>query len=180
MGNTVESGAETNESRQPSRLFYGWWVVLAASVQGFFGVGIVISGFLVFFLPIQNELGLSSASMSLIIGLAWAISGVVAPAAGWLSDRFGTRRMVLAGGLITGIGIMLLSFSTGYWQLVLFYSVLVSIGRVAGVTPTLMTTVNQWFIDKIPGMRMLVVEVADIREETACLDCQPIAQAHRL
>ncbi|MDA1219887.1 MAG: MFS transporter [Chloroflexi bacterium] len=126
--------------------FYGWWVVLAASVQGFFGVGIVISGFLVFFLPIRNELDLSSAAMSLVIGLAWAISGVVAPAAGWLADRFGTRRLVLIGGLLTGVGLVFLSFSTSYWHLLLFYSGIVSIGRVMGTTPTLMISVNQWFV----------------------------------
>ena len=136
----------SNNLRRPSRLFYGWWVLLAASIQGFFGVGIVISGFLVFFLPIRDDLDLNSASMSLIIGLAWAISGVVAPAAGWLSDRYGTRRLVLIGGLVTGLGLVLLSFSTSYWHLLLFYSGVVSIGRVMGVTPTLMITVNQWFV----------------------------------
>lgn len=136
----------SNNLRRPSRLFYGWWVVLAASIQGFFGVGIVISGFLVFFLPIRDDLDLNSASMSLVIGLAWAISGVVAPAAGWLADRYGTRRLVLIGGLVTGLGLVLLSFSTSYWHLLLFYSGVVSIGRVMGVTPTLMITVNQWFV----------------------------------
>ena len=119
---------------------------MAASIQGFFGVGIVISGFLVFFLPIRDDLDLNSASMSLVIGLAWAISGVVAPAAGWLADRYGTRRLVLIGGLVTGLGLVLLSFSTSYWHLLLFYSGVVSIGRVMGVTPTLMITVNQWFV----------------------------------
>jgi sugar phosphate permease len=136
----------SNNLRRPSRLFYGWWVVVAASIQGFFGVGIVISGFLVFFLPIRDDLDLNSASMSLVIGLAWAISGVVAPAAGWLADRYGTRRLVLIGGLVTGLGLVLLSFSTSYWHLLLFYSGVVSIGRVMGVTPTLMITVNQWFV----------------------------------
>jgi len=43
----------SNNLRRRSRLFHGWWVVLAASIQGFFGVGIVISGFLVLFLPIR-------------------------------------------------------------------------------------------------------------------------------
>ena len=136
----------TNNLGRPSRLFYGWWVVLAASIQGFFGVGIVISGFLVFFLPIRDDLDLNSASMSLVIGLAWAISGIVAPAAGWLADRYGTRRLVFIGGLITGLGLVLLSFSTSYWHLLLFYSGVVSIGRVMGITPTLMITVNQWFV----------------------------------
>jgi sugar phosphate permease len=121
-------------------------VVLAASIQGFFGVGIVISGFLVFFLPIRGDLDLNSASMSLVIGLAWAISVVVAPAAGWLADRYGTRRLVLIGGLVTGLGLVPWSFSTSYWHLLLFYSGVVSIGRVMGITPTLMITVNQWFV----------------------------------
>jgi sugar phosphate permease len=121
-------------------------VVLAASLQGFFGVGTVITGFLVLFLPIREELHLSSASMSLVIGLAWAISGVLAPVSGWMCDKFGTRRLVLIGGLVTGLGMILLSFSTSFWHLLLLYSGVVAIGRLGAVSPTLMTTVNQWFV----------------------------------
>lgn len=163
--------------RRPNGLFYGWWVVVAASVQGFFGVGIVISGFLVFFLPIRTDLNLSSASTSLVIGLAWAISGVVAPAAGWLADRFGTRRMVLGGGLVTGAGLILLSFSSSYWHLILFYSFVISIGRVAGVTPTLMTTVNQWFVRR-KALAISILSTCYVSGGAAVVPLLALSNAH--
>ena len=132
------------------RFFYGWFVLIAASIQGFFGVGTVISGFLVFFLPIQSDIDINAASMSLVIGLAWAVTGLVAVPAGWVADRFGTRKLVLYGGVITGLGLVMLSYSQSYWHLLLFYSGVVSIGRVGALSPTLLTVVNQWFVRRKP------------------------------
>ena len=80
--------ANTDTGPASARFFYGWLVLIAASIQGFLGVGMVISGFLVFFLPIQSDIDINAASMSLVIGLAWAVSGVVAVPAGWVSDKF--------------------------------------------------------------------------------------------
>ena len=110
----------------------------------------VISGFLVFFLPIQSDIDINAASMSLVIGLAWAVSGVVAVPAGWVSDKFGTRKLVLYGGVITGLGLIMLSYSQSYWHLLLFYSGIVSVGRVGALSPTLLTVVNQWFVRRKP------------------------------
>ena len=132
------------------RFFYGWLVLIVASIQGFLGVGMVISGFLVFFLPIQSDIDINAASMSLVIGLAWAVSGVVAVPAGWVADKFGTRKLVLYGGVVTGVGLIMLSYSQSYWHLLLFYSGVVSIGRVGALSPTLLTVVNQWFVRRKP------------------------------
>ena len=59
------------------------------------GVGVTISGFPVFFLPIREELGISATAMSLILSLAWAQSGSIAPLTGWMADRIGTRILIL-------------------------------------------------------------------------------------
>lgn len=142
--------ANTDTGPASARFFYGWLVLIAASIQGFLGVGMVISGFLVFFLPIQSDIDINAASMSLVIGLAWAVSGVVAVPAGWVSDKFGTRKLVLYGGVITGLGLIMLSYSQSYWHLLLFYSGIVSVGRVGALSPTLLTVVNQWFVRRKP------------------------------
>ena len=130
----------------PRSWFYGWRVLLASSLMGSVGIGITISGFPVFFLRIREELNLSSTEVSFLIGFAWAQSGVVAPLMGWLADHIGPRRLVLAGGLTCGTGLILVSFADNIWQLLLFYGVVVAIGRTAAFNPTLMATVNQWFV----------------------------------
>ena len=114
--------------------------------MGSVGIGITISGFPVFFLPIREELGLSSTQVSFLIGFAWAQSGVMAPIIGWLNDRIGPRTLILGGGLTCGVGLILVSFADSFWQVLIFYGVVVAVGRTAAFNPTLMATINQWFV----------------------------------
>jgi len=132
--------------RRRGRLFYGWRVLAAAALQGMFGGGTAHSGFSVFFLPIQRDLGLSYTSMSLVFSLARGEGGASGFVLGWLVDKVGSRPMVLIGGLTAGIGMVLLSQVHAYWLLLLVYVGVVSIGRSAGMGQTLMAAVNQWFI----------------------------------
>ncbi|MCH7712852.1 MAG: MFS transporter [Chloroflexi bacterium] len=121
-------------------------MLAAASVQGMFGNGAISSGFPRFFEPIRSDLGISYTSMSLVFSLARAEGGMGSPLVGWLVDKFGSRPMILFGGLTAGIGLMLLSRADTYWQLVILYVGIVSLGKTAGLGQTLMATVNQWFV----------------------------------
>lgn len=147
---TRSSGARTAEAgttqRRQGRFFYGWYVVAVACLQGMFGNGAISTGFPRFFEPIRTDLGINYAAMSLVFSLARAEGGLGAPLVGWLVDKFGSRPMILFGGLTAGIGLMLLSFAQEYWQLVVLFVGVVSVGKTAGLGQTLMATVNQWFI----------------------------------
>ena len=127
-------------------LFYGWWVLLAAGGLGFLGFGALIPGFLVFATPMRGELGISAAQFAFVVGAAWAVGNVASLGAGWLADRYGGRRLVLAGGLLCCVGFGAVSGVGSYWQLLLLYSGVAAIGRGIGVVPNLMTVVNQWFV----------------------------------
>lgn len=142
----MKSDTEVSGARRPNRVFYGWWVLAATSIQGMFGNGAISSGFPRFFEPIRGDLGISYTSMSLVFSLARAEGGMGAPLVGWLVDKFGSRYMILFGGLTAGVGLMLLSRAETYWQLVILYVGVVSIGKTAGLGQTLMATVNQWFV----------------------------------
>ena len=144
---TSPNPAETGTTqRRQGRFFYGWYVVAVACLQGMFGNGAISTGFPRFFEPIRADLAISYAAMSLVFSLARAEGGLGAPLVGWLVDKFGSRPMILFGGLTAGIGLMLLSFAQEYWQLVLLFVGVVSIGKTAGLGQTLMATVNQWFV----------------------------------
>ena len=137
---------ESARRPRPGRIFYGWRVVAVACLQGMFGNGAISTGFPRFFEPIRGDLGISYAAMSLVFSLARAEGGLGAPLVGWLVDKFGSRPMILFGGLTAGIGLMLLAFTQEYWQLVLLFVGVVSVGKTAGLGQTLMATVNQWFV----------------------------------
>ena len=143
---TTTPGQTGTTQRRQGRFFYGWYVVAVACLQGMFGNGAISTGFPRFFEPIRADLGISYAAMSLVFSLARAEGGLGAPLVGWLVDKFGSRPMILFGGLTAGIGLMLLSFAREYWQLVFLFVGVVSVGKTAGLGQTLMATVNQWFI----------------------------------
>jgi MFS family permease len=84
--------------------------------------------------------------MSLVFSLARAEGGAGGPLVGWLVDKFGARPLVFIGGLTAGIGLMLLSRADSYWQLVILFAGVVSLGKTASLGQTLMAVVNQWFI----------------------------------
>ena len=118
----------------------------AASFLGMFGNGAISQGFPRFFTPIRTDLGLTYTQMSLVFSLARAEGSVGGPLVGWVVDRFGARPMILAGGLTAGIGTILLSYADSYWELLVLFSFLISMGKSAGFGQTLMAAVNQWFI----------------------------------
>ena len=91
-------------------------------------------------------MGLTSAQMSLVFSLARAEGSAGGPLVGWVVDRYGARPMVLAGGLMAGIGTILLSRADSYWELLVLFSGIISLGKSAGFGQTLMAAVNQWFI----------------------------------
>ena len=97
-------------------------------------------------MPIRTELGLTSAQMSLVFSLARAEGSAGGPLVGWAVDRYGARPMILAGGLMTGVGTILLSRADSYWELIVLFSGIISLGKSAGFGQTLMAAVNQWFI----------------------------------
>ena len=142
----VPDRTESNLTQRKHKVFYGWWIVVAASIQGMFGNGTISSGFPIFFQPIRETLGINYAQMSLVFGLARAEGGMGGPIVGWLVDRYGSRRFVILGGFLAAIGLILLSRATTYWQLMFLFVGVVSIGKTAGLGQTLMATVNQWFI----------------------------------
>ena len=137
---------KNSESKPQRPLFYGWWIVVAASIMGIFGNGSISNGFPRFFEPIRSDLDISYVRMSLIFSLARAEVGIDGPLMGWLVDRYGARPMVFIGGLLAGFGLMLLSAANSYWYFVFLFVGAISIGKTAAFGQTLMAVVNQWFI----------------------------------
>jgi len=146
LASIAESVISQIQKETRKRPFYGWYVVAAASVQGMFGNGTVSNGFSIFFQSIRTDLGVNYTAMALVFSLSRAEGGLGGPLVGWLVDRFGARRMILIGGITAGIGLILVSQAREYWQFILLFVGVVSVGKTAGLGQTLMAVVNQWFV----------------------------------
>ena len=129
-------------------MYYGWWIVIAAALQGMFANGVISNGFSRFFEPIRGDLSISYLQMSLVFSLQRAEGGMGGPIVGFLVDKYGARPMIIFGGFCAGIGLVLVSFAQNYWQLVALFVGIVSLGKTAGTGQTLMALVNRWFVKK--------------------------------
>jgi len=128
------------------RIFYGWWVLLLGALINGIGVGILYHSFTVFFLPLKRDLGVSSAAVSLLYGAARLEGGFEGPVVGYLIDRFGSRRLIIIGASLAGVGFLVLSTVHSFLSFFLIFVFVVSLGSNAGFFHPVSTAVNKWFI----------------------------------
>ena len=128
------------------RLYYGWKILGASVVMSLLAGGVFMHGFNVFILPIQKELALTSAQIALIFSIARAEGGAEGPFAGWLIDRFGSRRLLIWGILLSSIGFVLLARVDSLVGFALVYLGMVALGSTIGYMHALLTNVNMWFV----------------------------------
>jgi len=89
-------------------------------------------------------MGWARSSVSAIALLNWIAMGVGSFAAGYLSDRFGTRRVVLGGGLLVGGGLILSGRVEALWQFYVTFGLLVGSGVSCFYVPLTVTAIR-WF-----------------------------------
>ena len=125
-------------------IYYGWWVVLACFLINLYVGGVIFFSFTAFFQPIQQEFGWSYTQISLATSLRGLEMGIFAPIVGFLVDRFGSRKLLLGGSVIIGIGLLILSFTQ---SLLMFYMCFLFIALGAGgcTSVVTMTAVAVWF-----------------------------------
>ena len=143
------------DKRRP-RFFYGYIVVAAGLLASILIVGPFVS-FSVFFKPLSSELGWMRAPTSVATSIAALVMGFSAIAAGRITDKYGPRVVLIAGGLFMGLGNVLMSQVNALWQLYLFYGVLVGIAMSAADIP-IVATVARWFVKK-RGMMIGITKV---------------------
>ncbi len=115
-------------SRTPdAALFYGWVVVAGAFVVMLMGFGAAYS-FGAFFQSLRDEFGATRREVSLIFAITGFIYFGLGAVSGRLADRVGPRRVILAGGVLLGVGMMLAALTQQLWQVYLTFSLCVGLG----------------------------------------------------
>src|SRR3954453_9469144 len=105
---------------------YGWIVVGAGALMTCVGFGTMLS-LAVFLQPISTDMGWSRSGVSAAATIDFLAMGFAAFFWGALSDRFGTRIVVLAGAVLLGTGLIAASQATSLWQFQLAFGVLIGI-----------------------------------------------------
>jgi len=127
--------------------FYGWRIVAAGFLVNAFGVGTFFYGFSTFFNPLMTEFGWSRTLLSGVFSLSRLEGGIEGPIAGWLTDRFGARKILLFGVMATGVGFILLQTVGSPLGLYVIFG-FTALGFNIGYVHATSAAVAKWFIRK--------------------------------
>jgi len=126
-------------------LFYGWVIVAVGIVITCVGFGAMLT-LSIFLQPIVEAMGWSRTGVAGAALLNFLCMGVGAFMWGSLSDRYGTRAVVLSGGALMGVGMVLASQATTLLQFQLLYGVIVGVAAGSFYAPLISTT-TRWFTE---------------------------------
>jgi nitrate/nitrite transporter NarK len=133
-----------NESHRSQRIFFGWYIVAIALLTNFMSVGTALYGLNAFMEPVcqLRNWTRTDVNMALVLG---TFSGYMAQCLyGWMINFVPLRRLMLFGGLTSGIAFAFLMNVPMLWQFHLLY-VLLYIGNGAYGGIVAATAVNNWF-----------------------------------
>jgi MFS family permease len=125
------------------RLFYGWVIVGAGIVITCLGMGTMMS-LGIFLQPMSLATGWSRTSISTAALLNFLCMGPASFLWGALSDRFGTRAVVLAGGALLGLGLVAASQAATVGQFQILFGAIIGVAAGSFYAP-LTATATRWF-----------------------------------
>ncbi|HEY7521100.1 MAG TPA: MFS transporter [Methylomirabilota bacterium] len=151
-------------------IFYGWRIVAGAFLVLFTAYGAQYS-FGVFFAALIDEFGWSRAGLAGVFSLYAAAYSVFAFPAGRLTDRWGPRAVITAGGLFLGVALAAMAAVTQLWQPYVLYGLVAAIGMGTAYVPC-SGTVVKWFARR----RGLAVGLAGSGGSVGTFALPPLAQ----
>lgn len=149
-------------TKKSNKIFYGYWILLGTFLLHFLDSGLYFYGFSVFYTPIKLEYAWSAAAVAGAISFSRLEGGIEGPFVGYLIERYGARKILGLGVLLTGLGYMLMIYVKSIWMLYLVYGGILSIGYNMGFTHSLSTLLNNWFIKKRARVMSLYALAAGI------------------
>ncbi len=130
--------------RRPRSVFYGWYLVGISSFMLMLMSTTVFQGVGTFFVALERTFGWNRTTLSGAFALSRAEGALLGPLEGLLVDRLGTRRMVIIGYLVMGLGFIFYSQIQTVWHFYVAY-LAISLGSGVGGWIAFVTLINNWF-----------------------------------
>src|SRR5258707_4406473 len=158
-----------NRMSKSTQFSYGWIVVGAGALMTCVGFGTMLS-LAVFLQPISTAMGWSRSGISAAATIDFLCMGLAAFFWGALSDRFGTRIVVLAGSVLLGVGLICASQAESLWQFQFFFGVLIGLAAGSFYAP-MVAVASAW----IEHHRSLAVALVSAGMGVSPLTVAPLA-----
>ena len=126
------------------RIYYGWWIVAAATLVSTVQSTVFNVGAQTLVLPLQREFNTTKTAISLAFSFRQLEGGLTGPLEGYLIHWIGARRYMMGGWVIFGLGFIAVGFSQNIYQFYVAFLVVTLGQSVAGFLP-IVTTIFNWF-----------------------------------
>ncbi|MCH8282898.1 MAG: MFS transporter [Chloroflexi bacterium] len=135
---------------------YGW-AIFGLAFTNLTAEGGMKNSAPVVFLALRDHFGRSAAATAGIFSVAGLTGALISPFLGKLLDRLGPRLLFPAGALFILIGYLASSLVSDFWQLIILYGVVATIGETTISSFTATAILAPWF----PHSRGRVLGLAD-------------------
>jgi MFS family permease len=152
------------------KLSYRWMIVALGALMTCVAIGAMFS-LAVFLQPMAAATGWSRAGISSAMTLNFLFMGAGNFAWGALSDRYGTRIVVLCGSVLLGLALVLASRARSLTEFQLVYGGLVGVSASAFFAPMIAAT-TAWF----DRHRSLAVSLVSVGAGVAPMTISPLAR----
>ena len=149
------------------------WLVAATAFVALVGAAGFRAAPGALFVPLHQEFGWSTTSMSLAVSVNLVLYGLTAPFAAALMDRFGIRSVTSVALSLVALGSGLTVFMTASWQLLATWGLLIGLGTGSMAMVFAATVANRWFVRR----RGLVMGVLTAGGATGQLVFLPVVAA---
>ena len=127
------------------RIFHGWFVVAAALRRDLPRLRLAPTRSAPFVESLQRDFGASRGSVSLVFSLAGFLYFGLGILSGPLADRFGSRRLAVAGMILIGLGLAAASAARSLPEVYAAYGLGVGLGVGCAYVPAI-GAVQRWFV----------------------------------
>jgi MFS family permease len=148
---------------------YGWVMVGLGALMTCVAAGAMFS-LAVFLAAIEAATGWSRAAISSGMTLNFLAMGIGGFVWGTLSDRFGARRVTIAGAILLGLGLLMAAHARSIWQFQLAWGIVVGFATGSFFAP-MISVVSSWFERR----RALAVSLVSVGVGVAPMTVSPFA-----
>lgn len=148
------------------------WVIFGLSVLNLMAEGGLRSTVPVVYVALRDSFHWNAATTSGVFSLAGLVGALGAPLLGRLLDRWGPRYLFPCGGLLILLGWGGSSLVTTLWPLLLWYSVIATMGENSIASFATTATLAPWF----PHMRGRILGLADAGNPLGVVLFLPLTQ----
>ena len=120
----------------------------AGALINFFSIGLPFYAFSVFYIHLQEEFNAGRFLISSTLSILIIAGGVFAPICGHLVDRYSIKNILTLGSLLFGLGLIALGFCQNYYQFLIVYGTILSLGITLFGNLSTAKLISFWFNKK--------------------------------